>query len=102
MIEVLDWIADSRTKVPDCGFGELINLWDDWVLPLKGTELPLQVFTQEEVSCIWRVADAIEEFCRETSESIPDTLEILQLGAWCRVVEAAESALVAMNGEVHR
>lgn len=77
IIEVMDLIADSRTKVPDGGFDELINSWDDWVLPLKYKELPPQVFTQEEVADILNVADAIAEFGRITPRSIPNTVETL-------------------------
>jgi len=97
IIEVLDWIVDSRTRVPECGFDELVNQWDDWVLPLRSSGFSPQAFTLEEVAAVRCVDDALDAFSKATTHSIPDTEGTLTQTEWSNVEETAEVALKTMR-----
>ncbi len=97
IIEVLDWIVDLRERVPECGFDELVNQWDDWVLPLKSSEFSPQAFTLEEVAAIRCVDGAMDAFANVTPPSIPDIQATLELAQWSKVVAATEMALGIMR-----
>ena len=93
IIDVLEWIVDSRTKIPDCGFNGLVNLWDDWLHPFRQTEFSQQGFSIEEIAGIRRVDELLEAFCLVMPQSIPDTQATLRKEEWVQVTVAAEQAL---------
>jgi len=97
IIEVLEWIVDSRTRVPECGFDELINQWDDWVLPLRSSGFSPQASTLVEVAAVRCVDDELDAFSKATPHSIPDTKATLTQAEWGKVVETAEVALRSMR-----
>jgi hypothetical protein len=96
IIETLEWAVESREKVPACGFDELINSWDDFVLPFKDTEFPSQIFSAEEVAAIRRVDEAVAAFCNATPQCIPDTDATLQKDEWINLTVVAGYALSEM------
>jgi len=95
-METLEWIAVSRTKVPTCGFDELINLLDDFVLPFRDTEFPSQIFSADEIIAIRRVDEAVTVFCSATPQYIPDTQDTLQKGEWINLTIVAGYTLREM------
>lgn len=73
IIENLEWIVDTGRGVPQFGFNELINSWDDWAGPVwDENRFPQAVFSRDEIRAIHAVSLAIAAFADETSQSIPD------------------------------
>lgn len=101
IIEVLDWIVDSRTRVPECGFDELVNQWADWALPLRSSEFTLQAFTLDEVAAIRCVDDAMAAFAKATPHSIPNTEATVEQAEWSKVAAMAAVALRIMRKHGH-
>jgi hypothetical protein len=98
IIEVLEWIVGSERAVPELGFDELVNSWEDWTDFSKDeSHFPSAVFTRGEVFQITNVSAQIASLCKATPQSIPDTLPTLQSQPWAAVVTSAKAALSELN-----
>ena len=93
IIEMLEWMIESESKVPAVGFDELTSLWEDWVMsPFQKDLYPVPVYTAEESECIRKVSHAVDALCNATPSSITADATVLTLPEWAVVVETARKA----------
>lgn len=97
IIETLEHIVAGEHKVPDYGFDELVNDWDDYArLELLNDEFASPVYTATEVDLIRGVTMAVDAMCSVTPQSISNDDATLALPEWKQVVATTQAALNEM------